>query len=278
MITLRHGDRSQAVRDLQRKLNAKGAKLATDGDYGDATEDAVRAYQLKAGLVSDGVAGPKTQASLMGLDVRKLLKHSDLVKASQRLGVPVAAVYALNEVESQGCGFFDNGKPVILFERHVMYERLQVARDPADDQEQLNLRAAELAQQVPNLVSPKAGGYIGGTAEHQRLAQASQFDEQAALESASWGGFQVMGYHWKDSATPASRLCDGHETQRSGPAGRLRAIHRDRPGAAQGAQSVEMGDGGQALQRPQLPAKPVRREASAFLRAPPGPCTRSGAA
>ncbi|MDH2014429.1 N-acetylmuramidase family protein [Pseudomonas juntendi] len=197
MITLRHGDRSQAVRDLQRKLNAKGAKLGTDGDYGDATEDAVRAYQLKAGLVSDGVAGPKTQASLMGLDVRKLLKHSDLVKASQRLGIPVAAVYALNEVESQGCGFFDNGKPVILFERHVMYERLQVARDPADDQEQLQLRAADLAKQVPNLINPKAGGYIGGTAEHQRLAQASQFDEQAALESASWGGFQVMGYHWK---------------------------------------------------------------------------------
>lgn len=197
MITLRHGDRSQAVRDLQRKLNAKGAKLATDGDYGDSTEGAVRAYQLKVGLVSDGVAGPKTQASLMGLDVQKLLKHSDLVKASQRLGVPVAAVYALNEVESQGCGFFDNGKPAILFERHVMYERLQVIRKPADDQEQLRRRAVALAEHAPNVVNPKAGGYVGGTGEHQRLAQASQYDELAALESASWGAFQVMGYHWQ---------------------------------------------------------------------------------
>lgn len=203
MITLRHGDRSQAVRDLQRKLNAKGAKLTADGDYGDATETAVRAYQLKVGLVSDGVAGPKTMAGLMDLDVQALLKHSDLVKASQRLGVPVAAVYALNEVESQGCGFFDNGKPVILFERHVMYQRLQVARDPADDQEQLRRHADDLANQVPNLVNPKAGGYIGGTAEHQRLAQAIQFDEQAALESASWGCFQVMGYHWTRLGYPS---------------------------------------------------------------------------
>lgn len=197
MITLRHGDRSQAVRDLQRKLNAKGAKLTTDGDFGDSTEGAVRAYQLRVGLVSDGVAGPKTQASLMGLDVQKLLRHSDLVKASQRLGVPVAAVYALNEVESQGCGFFDNGKPAILFERHVMYERLQVIRKPADDQEQLRRRAVALAEHAPNVVNPKAGGYVGGTAEHQRLAQASQYDELAALESASWGAFQVMGYHWQ---------------------------------------------------------------------------------
>lgn len=203
MTTLRHGDRSQAVRDLQRQLINHGAKLAADGGYGDATEAAVRAYQLKAGLVSDGIAGPKTRAALMGLDVQKLLKHSDLVRASQRLGVPVAAVYALNEVESQGCGFFENGKPAILFERHVMYARLRVVRTSADDQEQLQRRAEDLAKQVPNLVNPKSGGYIGGSSEHQRLAQARQLDDQAALESASWGGFQVMGYHWKRLGYPS---------------------------------------------------------------------------
>lgn len=197
MTTLRHGDRSQAVRDLQRKLNDRGAKLIADGVFGDATEAAVRAYQVKAGLVSDGIAGPKTLAGLQGLDTGKLLKHADLLQASLRLGVPVAAVYALNEVESKGLGFLDNGKPVILFERHVMYERLQLVRTPADDQEQLLQRTLLLAKQAPTLVNPKAGGYIGGTAEHQRLAQARQLDEVAALESASWGAFQVMGYHWQ---------------------------------------------------------------------------------
>lgn len=184
-MTLRHGDRSQAVRDLQRKLNDHGAKLSADGIYGDATEAAVRTYQLKTGLVSDGVAGSKTLASLLGADTQKLLKHADLVKASERLGVPVAAIYALNEVESKGRGFLDNGKPVILFERHVMYKRLQ------------GPRAVELARLNPALVNPKPGGYIGGTAEHQRLAQARQLDDTAALESASWGAFQIMGFHWE---------------------------------------------------------------------------------
>lgn len=197
MTTLRYGDRSQAVRELQRKLNDSGAKLTADGAYGDTTEAAVRAYQVKVGLVSDGIAGPKTLASLQGLDTGKLLKHSDLVRTAQRLGVPVAAVYALNEVESRGRGFLNNGKPVILYERHVMYARLQLVRSPVDDQEQLHQRAEQLAKQAPSLINPKAGGYIGGTAEHQRLAQARQFDEQAALESCSWGGFQVMGYHWQ---------------------------------------------------------------------------------
>lgn len=197
MTILRHGDRSQAVRDLQRMLNGKGAKLTADGHFGDVTEAAVRAYQVKVGLVSDGIAGPKTLASLQGQDTGKLLKHSDLVRAAQRLGVPMAAVYALNEVESHGRGFLDNGKPAILYERHVMYARLQLVRSPADDQEQLRQRAEQLTKQAPTLVNPKYGGYIGGTAEHQRLAQARQIDEQAALESCSWGGFQVMGYHWQ---------------------------------------------------------------------------------
>ncbi len=31
--TLRHGDRSQAVRALQKNLNSNGAKLVLDGDY-----------------------------------------------------------------------------------------------------------------------------------------------------------------------------------------------------------------------------------------------------
>ncbi|WP_445672435.1 N-acetylmuramidase domain-containing protein [Pseudomonas inefficax] len=197
MTTLKHGERSQAVRELQRKLNERGAKLVTDGVFGDTTEAAVRAYQAKVGLVSDGIAGPKTLASLQGSNTLQLLKHADLVNASQRLGVPVAAVYALNEVESQGRGFLDNGKPLILYERHIMYRQLQVTRAPEDDQEQLRQRADDLAKQAPALVNPKAGGYIGGTSEHQRLAQARQIDEVSALESASWGAFQVMGFHWK---------------------------------------------------------------------------------
>ncbi|MBP1128445.1 MULTISPECIES: N-acetylmuramidase family protein [Pseudomonas] len=195
--TLRHGDRSQAVLILQKNLNRYGANLVPDGHYGDATEIAVRAYQLKVGLVADGVAGTKTQSSLAGGDCAQLLRNHDLVTAAERLGVPLATIYAVNEVESKGKGFLENGKPVILFERHIMYRQLAKVRHPGDDPAEVKRHADELAATNPAQVNPKAGGYIGGTAEHQRLAMARQIDDTAALESASWGAFQIMGYHWQ---------------------------------------------------------------------------------
>ena len=195
--TLRHGDRSQAVLILQKNLNRQGANLMPDGHYGEATEAAVRAYQLKVGLVADGVAGTKTQASLAGGDCAQLLRNHDLVNAAERLGVPLAAIYAVNEVESKGKGFLDNGKPVILFERHIMYRQLATPRNAGDDPAELKLHADQLAAANPALVNPKPGGYVGGTAEHQRLAMARLIDDTAALESASWGAFQIMGFHWK---------------------------------------------------------------------------------
>lgn len=195
--TLRHGDRSQAVRILQKNLNNHGAKLVVDGDYGDVTETAVRAYQVKVGLVADGVAGTKTQTSLVGGDCAQLLRNNDLVKAAERLDVPLANIYAVNEVESNGKGFLDNGKPVILFERHIMYRQLATPRHDGDDPAELKRHADQLATANPALVNQKPGGYVGGTAEHQRLAMARLIDDTAALESASWGAFQIMGFHWK---------------------------------------------------------------------------------
>ncbi|WP_448632800.1 MULTISPECIES: N-acetylmuramidase domain-containing protein [Pseudomonas fluorescens group] len=197
IITLRHGDRSQAVRILQKNLNDHGAALVVDGDYGDSTEAAVRAYQLKVGLVADGVAGEKTQASLAGGDCQLLLRNEDLVQAAQILDVPLASVYAVNEVESKGKGFLANGKPVILFERHIMYRQLATPRHEGDNPDELKRHADQLAAANPAIVNPKSGGYAGSTAEHQRLSHARLIDDTAALESASWGAFQIMGFHWQ---------------------------------------------------------------------------------
>lgn len=197
MSSLSHGDRSQAVRTLQKTLNAHGANLEVDGHYGDATEDAVRAYQLQAGLVADGIAGEKTQISLAGGECALFLSNQDMIAAAERLGVPLSAIYAVNEVESKGRGFLDTGKPVILFERHIMYRQLATPRHEDDDPETLKSYADQMAISNPALVNPKPGGYFGSTAEHQRLAMARLIDDTAALESTSWGAFQIMGYHWE---------------------------------------------------------------------------------
>ena len=195
MTTIRHGDRSQDVRVLQQRLNLAGASLFVDGLFGDATENAVRAYQSKFGLVADGIAGPKTLAALTGTDCSALLRNATLTTAAARLGVELAAILAVNEVESLGAGFLDNGKPKILYERHIMYRQLARPRTPEDDVVALQAHADDLATTQPNLVNPRAGGYAGGTAEHQRLAHARLIDDACALESASWGAFQIMGYH-----------------------------------------------------------------------------------
>lgn len=195
MTTLRHGDRSQDVRVLQQRLNLAGASLFADGLFGDATENAVRAYQAKMGLVADGIAGSKTLAALTGTDCSALLRHATLTAGATRLGVELAAILAVNEVESLGAGFLDNGKPQILYERHIMYRQLAHPRTPEDDAAALQAHANDLATSQPNLVNPRAGGYAGGTAEHQRLAHARLIDDTCALESASWGAFQIMGYH-----------------------------------------------------------------------------------
>ena len=65
MPYIKRGSRSDAVKKLQELLNAKGYKLSVDGDFGPATEAAVKAYQAANHLTVDGEVGPKTWGSLM---------------------------------------------------------------------------------------------------------------------------------------------------------------------------------------------------------------------
>jgi hypothetical protein len=212
MTILRFNDRSQAVMLLQKRLNELGAdpRLLVDGHFGERTEKAVAAFQQRAGLVADGVAGPKTHAALAGHDTSRLLSQRDLQRAADRLGVPLASVMALNLVESKGEGFAANGRPVILFERHVMHARLQVNGLSEDE-------ADAFAALFPSVVNRTSGGYAGGTAEHQRLRAARLVHPTAALESASWGLFQIMGYHWQalgyDSAEDFTERMARHESE-----------------------------------------------------------------
>ncbi len=61
---LRRGSRGDAVRELQQALNARGARLEVDGDFGPRTEAAVRDFQRRTGAAVDGVVGPQTLSKL----------------------------------------------------------------------------------------------------------------------------------------------------------------------------------------------------------------------
>lgn len=64
--TLRRGDSSRAVEDLQEALNAQGADLPETGFFGSMTRDAVIDLQSEAGIATDGVVGADTRAALDG--------------------------------------------------------------------------------------------------------------------------------------------------------------------------------------------------------------------
>lgn len=123
------------------------------------------------------------------------LTESDFNRAASDLDVPVAAIKAFAAVESRGTGFMRDGHPVVLFERHIMYRRILAKYGSA--------RASALAKQFPDLINPKAGGYGKESEQPKRMDRAAKLiDRDCALESASWGAFQVMGYHWRDLGYP----------------------------------------------------------------------------
>ena len=63
--SLKKGDKGDEVKKLQQRLKELGYYSSTcDGDYGNVTVSAVKAFQKKNGLTADGVAGEATQKKI----------------------------------------------------------------------------------------------------------------------------------------------------------------------------------------------------------------------
>ena len=119
----------------------------------------------------------------------KKLTIKQIENQANLLGIEAAALNAVIEVECKGSGFNEDNTPVILFERHVMRQRL-IANDQSKIADQMMIKR-------PDLCSKSTGGYGLYSAQHGRLNAAAQYHRVSALESASWGIGQIMGYHWQ---------------------------------------------------------------------------------
>ena len=63
--TLRKGSKGDAMKGLQNALNERASLgVAVDGNFGAATENAVKGFQQAASLAVDGTAGPATWGAL----------------------------------------------------------------------------------------------------------------------------------------------------------------------------------------------------------------------
>ncbi|MGY6709688.1 MAG: peptidoglycan-binding protein [Rhizobiaceae bacterium] len=89
---LRRGSKGAAVRELQSLLNLAGAQpqLVADGDFGPATDRAVRAFQDKFGLVVDGLAGPQTMVALRLADAPRKPGRAEPDKSAMNIAFPSA--------------------------------------------------------------------------------------------------------------------------------------------------------------------------------------------
>ncbi|MNN22095.1 putative peptidoglycan binding domain protein [compost metagenome] len=109
------------------------------------------------------------------------LSDEGMDEVCDTLGITESEVWAVLTVETRGFGFLTDRRPQILFERHVFRRLTKGAHDAGN----------------ADISNPKAGGYIGGAGEYGRLEKAMQLDKTAALQSASWGIGQVMGFNFK---------------------------------------------------------------------------------
>jgi hypothetical protein len=191
------GSRGKTVAKLQQLLKEKGfLSDLPDGIFGPGTHRALKSFQKTNNLLDDGIAGKRTWEELRGhhIDTWQLTAQ-DVARAADQLGVELAAIKAVSEVESAGGGFVKEGQPKVLFERHWMNRRL--------NSRGLTLAAKLGRSERPDIVNTRTGGYRGGSLEWIRLQTARKLSDEAALESASYGRYQLMGFHWKNLGYPS---------------------------------------------------------------------------
>jgi len=112
-----------------------------------------------------------------------MLTEQDFQTAALSVGCDVAAIKAVASVESSRSGFDPEGFPITLFEGHWFYK----------------LTGGKYAQSHPTICYPVwTKQFYGKTwqAEEARLAEAAALDHDAAMKSASWGLFQIMGLNY----------------------------------------------------------------------------------
>lgn len=146
----------------------------------------------------------------------KKLTPTQLTEQANKLGVSVASLQAVHEVEARGNGFLASGEPVILFERHIFYRKLK---------EMNYFKLAKLFfDRRPDLCNPSSGGYGKTSEQHNRLQQAQDLLNQVlpnldptnlsdqkiindvrdcTLMACSWGIGQVMGMNWQSLDYPS---------------------------------------------------------------------------
>ncbi|MFD1261427.1 N-acetylmuramidase family protein [Entomomonas asaccharolytica] len=110
------------------------------------------------------------------------ITENDYVEAANKLGCEVAAIKAVAKTETGSSGSYfsfpkDDKVPAILFERHHFHKYTN----------------GIYSAKNPDISNASAGGYGSTKIQYKKLLKAYNLDKVAALKSASWGMFQILG-------------------------------------------------------------------------------------
>lgn len=121
---------------------------------------------------------------------KQLLTSEEYIAAADRYEIDPAFLKAVAEVEGGSSGFNPDGTPKILFEGHIFWRRLREKHLNPESMLKLFPGDADILYKKWTKAH-----YRGGSAEYERLGRAYRIGGVAAYESASWGRFQIMGFH-----------------------------------------------------------------------------------
>lgn len=186
-------DTDKEIIGMQRFLNEKlNMQLKPDGNIGKITQSALQTWQANQGISETNERGAcygeQSQAIIKPFCEFKYLTPSDFINCAAVIGIEEAVLRAVTAVEAKQFGFFENGKPIILFERHIFYKQLIKTKG--------QVVADAIAAANPDICNRSTGGYQGGMIEYKRFDKAITIDSTCALMSASYGLFQIMGFNF----------------------------------------------------------------------------------
>lgn len=234
MRTLKYKSQGSDVHLLEELLTKFGYKLYVSNYFGLDTHNAVMDFQQKHRLVIDGIVGVKTWSKLLAAEKEflnfndKLLSEKDLVDFANEYHLELAAVKAVNALESSGKGFLADGRPKILFEGHVFWRELK--KRNIDPETLLNDSSRDVLYKKWT-----KSMYLGGAREYSRLEKAARLTpspevSEAAYCSASWGSFQIMGYHFRhlgyESIDSWVNKMNEHEREHLKAFGKFLEVHK----------------------------------------------------
>ena len=182
----------EVLAELQTLLKEKGFyHLNIDGIWGEGTENAIEAVAkvLNLNNFEKKLIGKTFISQLTSYNSEKdaeldvsAITEADILALAKSLGIELATIKAVIAVESSGSWLQKDGRPIIRFESHIFSDLTNNLYD----------------KDYPKISSKRYNPSLNLSSsekEYSRFDIAKNLNQTAALKSASYGAFQIMGFN-----------------------------------------------------------------------------------